>query len=336
MCDNFCISQNSVSYGYFSEGVYYPNQIPQAFGVGYVNSTYHPLQIYVTNATYIRLVIYSRHATSGVITEVYEQEYYDPSGIRDQGYSDFVVFWDGFRNDGWNPNCLSGGTAYPANLLIRGCGPEISKDFTITYTHQPNEGCHDHLLPIIQNTNISHDCCPLFANIDNVNYSTDSRIDVQNYINLGLNANVSFDANTSVKFHAGKSINIGPYFSANPTSNIELKIVPCGTQRKRNNEILNPLSRDSIINLYSNIENIEDFIVSPNPTTGEIELLFSKPESDFKILVSDSYGKILFNINNKEEKYKNINFNLTGYQAGIYFLTVRLSNSMSTKKIIKL
>lgn len=96
-------------------------------------------------------------------------------------------------------------------------------------------------------------------------------------------------------------------------------------------------------NLAGNIRS-DDFKVYPNPNSGEFTLDFmTETNSDVKVVISDFYGKILYDTNIKANEF--VNFDMNSYKKrvikvntqiirkGIYLLTVYSGDKVYTEKI---
>jgi hypothetical protein len=77
--------------------------------------------------------------------------------------------------------------------------------------------------------------------------------------------------------------------------------------------------------------NENKFIVYPNPSTGQYNLIMNQP-GEYQLIVYDSFGKLLM-------KRKSVNtletINLTGYSAGIYILSILSDRNNYVQKLVK-
>jgi hypothetical protein len=91
------------------------------------------------------------------------------------------------------------------------------------------------------------------------------------------------------------------------------------------------------INKPIKLTQLENILVFPNPTEGEIMVQFRvEQESETEVLVSDVVGrKVMEVINTKmpSGEYKYV-VNLTKLEDGFYFLSVKTDTKISTSKII--
>jgi hypothetical protein len=284
---------------------------------------------------------------------MYTAEYMDPFGIHNPSYSDFLLLWDGKLNDG---SCLTYSTVYNARLIIRSCDREFNDIIAITLLDAPEPSCNS--IPGIYSTTPPHNCCPDHAIIDNVNYTADSRADVQNYIDIAQSGPITFANNVNVKFHAGNVINVGSNYVANPGANVEMEIVPCGTRMFANNdndgsavqpgaaintipsyrELFpysnqkdNSLNKTRISNHYSDY----DFIVRPNPNNGVFTIFFKNYGLNSKnVFVTDAIGNTIYEANSV--KGNSFDMDLTSAPQGVYFIKVIESDRSFIKKMVKL
>jgi hypothetical protein len=91
------------------------------------------------------------------------------------------------------------------------------------------------------------------------------------------------------------------------------------------------------INKPIKLTQLENILVFPNPTDGEIMVQFRvEQESETEVLVSDVVGrKVMEVINTKmpSGEYKYV-VNLTQLDNGFYLVSVKTDNKISTSKII--
>jgi hypothetical protein len=91
------------------------------------------------------------------------------------------------------------------------------------------------------------------------------------------------------------------------------------------------------INKPIKLTQLENILVFPNPTDGEIMVQFRvEQESETEVLVSDVVGrKVMEVINTKmpSGEYKYV-VNLTQLDNGFYLIAVKTDNKISTSKII--
>jgi hypothetical protein len=70
----------------------------------------------------------------------------------------------------------------------------------------------------------------------------------------------------------------------------------------------------------------------PNPTTGKVFVTFSKSLSNASISITDNNGKALAQF--KANGYK-VDFDLSPYAAGMYYVRIEEDGKVITKKVIK-
>jgi serine protease AprX len=81
----------------------------------------------------------------------------------------------------------------------------------------------------------------------------------------------------------------------------------------------------------------EGIIIAPNPTSGNIELIFRQPPESFTIEIINLAGKLIFRKDFTEYAVRVIRItDLNDLEQGIYFIRILTSNGIIVKKIIKL
>jgi len=70
----------------------------------------------------------------------------------------------------------------------------------------------------------------------------------------------------------------------------------------------------------------------PNPTTGKFSVTFSKNLSNAQVCVLDNSGKAIARFTAGGNR---VNFDLSSYPAGMYYIMVQEGESVVTKKVIK-
>lgn len=70
----------------------------------------------------------------------------------------------------------------------------------------------------------------------------------------------------------------------------------------------------------------------PNPTTGAVSVTFSKSLQNAVISITDNYGKVVTQF--KGSGYK-VDFDLSSFAAGIYFVRIEENGKTISKKVIK-
>lgn len=87
-----------------------------------------------------------------------------------------------------------------------------------------------------------------------------------------------------------------------------------------------PFSEDC--EYVSNVnENVIDLAISPNPTSGIVNLLVEQPFDG--ITVTDEYGRVVSVV------VTNNSIDLSDLQSGCYFLRVRVGQQLITERILK-
>lgn len=171
--------------------------------------------------------------------------------------------------------------------------------------------------------------------------------------NITTDGNVVVNSSQSLALYAGNEIVLLPGFHVEAGSEFIAQIVPpCGTPDGLGNDY--GLDADSIgfrlkNSIETNVKNyfsesgklkVRDIDVYPNPASNEINLRFSLVEAknDVGIKVVNFNGQVLSTIfnGNKDNGTHTLNYSLTSYASGIYFVIISINNSdIVSHKIIK-
>jgi len=161
------------------------------------------------------------------------------------------------------------------------------------------------------------------------------------------------NSSQSLALYAGNEIVLLPGFHAETGSEFVAQIVPpCGTQDGLVNDY--GLDADSIeFRLKNSVEtnvknyfsekgklNVSDVDIYPNPTSNEINLRFNLVEAknNVGIKIVNFNGQVLSTIfnGNKDNGTHTLNYSLTSYSSGIYFVIISINNTnIVSHKIIK-
>lgn len=322
-CDNFCVNPNrgDFTFGISSHGTWVPNSWAEQIGFSQ-NGSYQIFFTFITNANYVFFEVYDRNSHP-----MYTAEYFDTDHLHDPNFSDFLLKWDGKRNNG---DCEVYNDVYNARLLIRNCSRVFDQIIPITIWDASGT-CESQ--PVIKNYDLSQ-CCPYNATIDNVFYSADSRVDVQNRIDVAQTGGVWVGNNVNVKFHAGNEIVVGPNFLAGYGSDVEMKIVPCGTLRLQNIGLTNDDSRLNFDSYKTNYSKV-DLIVYPNPTSGIIFVSIPDLFKEAKLNIIDPYGSQVA-LPNKYINSSNVEIDVKNLAPGVYSINLIQGDIVATKRFIKL
>ena len=98
-------------------------------------------------------------------------------------------------------------------------------------------------------------------------------------------------------------------------------------------------SKDSLHNGLAAIkdisQNMEFQVIDalyPNPTTGKFSITFSKALNNAKVFITDGHGKT---INHFRSSGNKVDFDLSKYAAGVYFIRVDDAGNIINKKVVK-
>ncbi len=95
-------------------------------------------------------------------------------------------------------------------------------------------------------------------------------------------------------------------------------------------DVANPYLKTAIEN---NLPITNQYVIYPNPTTGELQVLFNQQITDVSIRVVDVLGKIILEKNNLTGKQ--FNFDVNNNAAGMYFVEVIQNSIVTRTKLIK-
>ncbi len=171
--------------------------------------------------------------------------------------------------------------------------------------------------------------------------------------NITTNGSVVINPSQSLAMYAGNEIVLLPGFHAEAGSEFVAQIVPaCGTPDGLENDY--GLNADSIgfrlkNSIETNVKNyysengklkVGDIDIYPNPTSNQISVSFKLVEAknEMSIKVVNFNGQVLSTIfnGNKDKGNHTLNYSLTSYASGIYFVIISINNAdIVSHKIIK-
>ena len=318
VCGNICTPKEKVS---FEQIQGQPNVLANAIRGNSVENWF----MIVKNATEIEFRIFSNASQ-----EFFTYLAYDPNGLKDPGYSDYLFEWNGEDNNG---NTVQEGL-YNFNLKIKNCNSQIINVAKPLFIF-PAQSAPIRNYPTQQN--LLENCCKPNATFDNITFQNGFREDVDDFINAGTGTgNVIVPESSSVRFHAGNKIILGSGFQA--LGDFVAEIVPCGIVRQksssRGRELISQSDLDNLVNeLEGNLKvnsNLKIDVI-PNPNKGKFTIVINNSNDVSLIEVTNMMGKLVFH---KKTIRNSINMNISDEAKGIYLIKIINGNSVVTQKIV--
>lgn len=298
------------------------------------NNLYQTFRALIENAMYVNFTIWD--GNGGLI---YEYESYDPNGLHDEingiVYPDLMIEWNGVDMNG-NTITMMDGFVYVIKMWSCTSGWIDTGLRSLVY-HPPISPPGFPNIPEYYNCELDY-CCPQNASIQNQIYNqVNARTDVINHIDIATTGSVSIFAGSTVKFHAGNSITAGSNIYIQAGAEIEMRIVPCGTQRIINvaqqmNNIRHDHNYDENSGYVKHCD--DDFELSPNPNTGIFKIRLNK--SCPKEMSLEIYSLIGLKIHesNIEAGMGIIGVNLEYQTPGTYVCILKSIDKIITKKLL--
>ncbi len=330
LCYHICIPQlSSITY----------STIPNAM-IGNTNKTFRVL---IENAMGIEFIMFDTWGG-----EFYHYNSFDPNGLKNPGYSDFLLEWNGNNDQGNNvPQDV-----YVIYLRMWNCNEQIIINNLSLTVFPPSEPAF--VIPEIHN-NVLADCCEDFKYYQNIEFTGTFRKDVNDFIMAGENVTsgptgpVIVKSGANVKFVAGNQIIIEPGFSVELGANFEGIIAECGAIVK-----IGGISRwseydivgksNTIIEDENNTEqqpksNNTIFESRPNPFNNSTQIIFSIQETtNVRLYITNTFGiEVLELVNNELSKgIHNITIKGSALASGIYYCILETKDRRSHIKLVKL
>jgi Secretion system C-terminal sorting domain len=92
----------------------------------------------------------------------------------------------------------------------------------------------------------------------------------------------------------------------------------------------------TLASLKDDLYDESKFSVSPNPTEGKIVVALSnKAQNQGQLIITNQLGQILETIDMGNEQKTDYEFDLSSYEAGVYFVSINTEGQSMTKKIFK-
>ncbi|MGQ0829655.1 MAG: T9SS type A sorting domain-containing protein [Bacteroidota bacterium] len=260
--------------------------------------------------------------------EIYNQNAYDPNGLKDTGYPDYYFSWTGQKPDG----SLFPQDVYTYTLRLWNCSYDQTYTSSLTYLIGNGSATQGYDL---HNTQLA-DCCIDYLEIQNKQYfsgvtieKADNYIIAGTYINSTPNGPVICRSGSDVKYvseliilHPGFSVESGGKFIAIATG-------ICSDQLVRSRDV-NRDRPDFEALKISTLDNIAGtaYNISPNPSNDGVFTFVSNVEYNYieTIELYDVFGKLIKNNNNINSS---LIIDLNNYSKGMYFLKIKFKNSPS-------
>jgi hypothetical protein len=348
-CNNYCVPNlGSIEHGTLPETVCsnYPLNYGQCRGFG----------LLIKNATEVDFSVWDRWGGKR-----FESISFDPNGLRDPGYTDYLLEWHGETSGG----SVLEEDQYVYKLIIRNCSDVT--DITRSFTYIPSSTA-PFKVPPIRNFVINN-CCPENLSIGPLNVINYKRFDANNQISVaGLNSlnqsiPVSVKNGGTLTLVAGSEITLKNGFVVESGGVFESCIAPCASVLREEERIDRLIILEDTIEVTNNyyeektyagtsINNdfkdtltlveekegsysnkLEELIIFPNPSSGKF--LISK-NSSFKgcsISVMNSLGYQIF-LKTIAEDISGVQIDLSESPAGIYFIRLTTGSETIIKKII--
>ena len=262
----------------------------------------------------------------------YIDDVYSINGISNK------IYWDGKRNDGTE---VAPSYYIMYYKISNDCFSE-SKSFTISKQNSASTptNCPNCLYPPYNNSvRIPSECCPDMPNFSISNQTISGQGEIhyiaQNTITTQGNVIVTSDVD-DLLFQAGQQIILNPGFQTQSGANAVFKIQSCSPQNlfkpiiyANNNYNYDTILTDSNFSFYENQQIIFD--IFPNPNNGLFNLIFKKNNVSYSYEILNFFGQLI--ITGKSSNTE-IQFDLSNYPKGIYFLRIYSINTHACKTII--
>jgi hypothetical protein len=82
------------------------------------------------------------------------------------------------------------------------------------------------------------------------------------------------------------------------------------------------------------IANQNEFTLAPNPANEQVNLKLNYPVKQTKVTITNSVGQIVYENNNVDSRWSNLNINTSDLEKGVYFVSVIQNNQTFTKKLV--
>ncbi len=185
-------------------------------------------------------------------------------------------------------------------------------------------------------SSVSTDIYACASIADETIYIASNNIYAGNYCSVGT---TTINSGRTVIFRAGNTIRLNPGFQAQLGCTFKANVLNCGSGVLRSASITNNIVyeesnfKNSNQEQLSDINNQQDYIVYPNPTTGQVNIEIDNYKTNsISISVYDFSGSLILN---SVAHQSNITINLSDKASGIYFMRIFDGNNTVTKKIIK-
>jgi hypothetical protein len=291
----------------------------------------NPFHVYVQNALYVTITVYDRWG--GL---VYEREDYDPNGLVDTGFDDYLFAWNGETHGGIS---LPFGI-YSYRLKTENCTPAYKLDFVESVLVYPTASSPIIIVPGHSSSAFNSNCCPTSRVFDSNAYGS-KIIRTSNSIVAQTNYNVT--AGQDVVFDAGESITLKPGFRVNGGGKFHCKISGCVSGGNKMKETIDtekfphrPLDnlftfKDGTVNSFfldrDDLKRVNNLVgVYPNPLKSRGNIFYSLVEKGAVVVeVMNIYGIKLYQAKFKEE-INSFEHSFSSYPVGVYLINFKSRN----------
>lgn len=303
-----------------------PN-LEEIYHGGYFNAvqaTEHPSHIIVGNATGIDFIVFSSEQQV-----LYSQFEFDPNGLKDPGYNDYIFHWDG---------TLANGTYLPEDVYVYkltmwNCNQQITH--VSSYTYIQGDIINNPTPPPIKNYTLE-DCCPDELYIQNKTYTDDETEYSNIFIKAGSNVTsgttgpVVVTAGQTVKY-ISSDIELLPGFSVEARAEFTAIASDVCAYTSHGRYAERRTYDDPDISLFNKHKLVNVFY--PNPSSdGIFQYKISDIDNIYDLEVFSITGQNLTQMEIKPEGF----IDLSNFISGIYIVKIRYkSGKITFTKLIK-
>lgn len=346
LCDHICLPDlPDITYGSLQNTM--------------IGNTLFRFNLLIKDAMGVEFIVFS---TEG--QEMYNYDCFDPNGLKNDGYDDFLLEWNG--NDNWGDNMPE--DAYTYYIRMWNCHDEVIFDQKSITVSPPEEAAF--VVPEFHNNELEN-CCEENKYFQNIQIAGIERTDVNDFITAGENVTsgtpgpVIIKNGANVIWRAGNEINVEPGFEVEPGAYFDGGIASCGatialrkaepvsrlTAENQSNSIAHE-AKDNSIGNEENIEKTEerdflpdqrylstDITINPNPSISGVFIVSGLkvfPESfEAKyrswITVYNVLGEVVYKSSNLTSPYS---IDISLKPKGIYFVKIQNDEEITVQKII--
>jgi hypothetical protein len=287
--------------------------------IGNTNSTFRML---IENAVGLKFTVWS-----GESQPMYTYECVDLKGLKDEGFTDFLLEWNG--NSDFGGNIYN--DVYNYSLELWNCTEPnffpIYRGLNVVTTTEA------FVIPEVHNYDLE-ECCIDSKYFQNITINGYNRTGVDNFIKAGSNVTpgpqgpVVISQNANVFWTAGNFIQVDDYpdFEVVQGAEFEAVIMECADVYKTE-----PISRMKDFVYYAAVPSIQIKII-PNPNNGIFTIQANTTEAK-SITVQNLLGNTVYQ--NKANMATNQEIDLREHSVGVYVVKVQtISGQVFVEKIV--